>query len=142
MTTAADVVAEAWEWRGTPFHWQASLKQVGADCKGLVAGVARELGLPEAASLYAAIADYGPRVPVALLKRGLAETLVRVDDPQPGDVLLMTIGGKPQHLGIHAGDKVIHTYNGGPKQVIDTRLLVALRVWPLDSAWRFASLER
>lgn len=141
MTTAAEVVAEARAWLGTPFHWQASLKGVGADCKGLVAGVARALGLPEGDSLYAGIGDYGFKVPVALLKEGLAATLTRTAFAAPGDVLLLTMAGSPQHLGIHAGEHVIHTYNGGPKQVIATRLTAALRAWPLDSAWRFPSLE-
>lgn len=141
MTTASDVVAEAMTWKGTPFHWQASLKGVGADCKGLIVGVARELGLPEAASLYAAMADYGWRVPVAVLKRGLAETFDRTDDPRAGDVLLLTLGGSPQHLAIHAGEVVIHTYNAGPKRVITSPMSVIRRAWPLDSAWRFRSLE-
>ncbi len=141
MTTGVDVVTEAREWLRTPFVWQASLKGVGADCKGLVVGVARSLGLPEGDSLYAAIGDYGFKVPVGLLKTGLAATLTQVREPEPGDVLLLTMGGSPQHLGIHAGEHLIHTYNGGPKQVIATRLSAALRAWPLHSAWRFPSLE-
>lgn len=140
MTTGADIVAEAMTWLKTPFAWQASLKGVGADCKGLVWGVARELGLPEAGSLYAAMSDYGARVPVARLRMGLAATLQRVDPSLPGDVLLLTIAGRPQHLGIHAGACVIHTYSAGPRQVIATPMAVALRAWPLDSAWRFASV--
>jgi hypothetical protein len=53
MTTAADFVAETRAWLGTPFHWQASRKGVGCDCKGLVWGVARALGMPEADSPFA-----------------------------------------------------------------------------------------
>jgi cell wall-associated NlpC family hydrolase len=140
MVTAADVVAEARDWKDTPFVWQASLKGVGADCKGLIWGVARELGLPEAASLYAAIANYGRVVPVPLLLKGLAATFARADDPQPGDVLLMSMGGQPCHLGFHAGDDVIHTYNNGPKRVISSRRAAVERAWPIHSAWRFPSL--
>lgn len=139
--TRADLVAAARGWIGTPFRWQASLKGVGADCKGLVWGVARELGLPEAASVHAAVADYGAVVPVAALRRGLAETLARTPFAEPGDVLLLTIRGAPQHLAIHAGAALIHTYNGGPRQVIASPLAPALRLWPLHSAWRFPSLE-
>lgn len=139
--TGADIVAEARSWLGTAFHWQASLKGVGADCKGLVWGVARELGLPEAQSLYASTADYGAKVPAALLKRGLGETFLRVADPRPGDVLLMKPGGVAQHLAIHAGETVIHTYSTGPRCVVETPIRAALRAWPLDSAWRFPSLE-
>jgi NlpC/P60 family putative phage cell wall peptidase len=141
VTTAADIVAEAEAWLGTPFHWQASLKGVGCDCKGLIWGVARELGLPEAASLYAQIADYGARVPVETLLAGLQATLTRTAFAQPGDVLLFRMAGRPQHLGLHAGDRVIHTYNGGPRRVISTHLAAPARPWPLHSAWRFGSLE-
>lgn len=140
MTTAADVVAEARSWKGTPFVWQASLKGVGADCKGLIWGVARELGLPEASSLYAAIADYGRVVPVPLLLKGLSATFERATVPQPGDVLLMKMGGQPCHLGFHAGDQVIHTYNNGPRKVITSRFAAVARAWPIHSAWRFPSL--
>jgi cell wall-associated NlpC family hydrolase len=136
--TREDVVTEARDWIGTPFRWQASLKRVGADCKGYIAGVARELAMPEAASVYAAMADYGARVPVATLKRGLAATLERVGEPEPGDVLLLIVSGKAQHLGFHAGDALLHTYSG--KTVMASPLKGALRVWPLDSAWRFPSL--
>jgi cell wall-associated NlpC family hydrolase len=139
MTTRADVVAAALSWVGVPFHWQQS-SRYGADCKGLVVGIARELGLPEAESVAAGISDYGSRVPVGALKAGLAETFERVA-PEPGDILLMSFNGKAQHLGIHAGDMLIHTYNTGPRKVIATPLKVALRCWPLDSAWRFKSLE-
>lgn len=139
MTTRADVVRVALDWIGVPFHWQQSSRH-GCDCKGLLVGVARELGLPEAESVAAGIADYGARVPVGALKRGLAETFQRVAG-EPGDLLLMSFDGKPQHLGIHAGALLIHTYNTGPRRVIASPLKAALRCWPLDSAWRFKSLE-
>lgn len=141
---AADVVAEARSWLGTPFHWQASVKGVGCDCKGLVAGVARQLGLPEAQGAYAAMASYGEAVPVPLLRRGLAETLDRVAEAEAGDVLLLQAGGKAQHLGIFTGDAVIHCWGRGRKGllrcVIATPAATAFRAWPLDSAWRFRSV--
>lgn len=138
--TGADIVTEAESWLGTPFHWQAGVKGAGCDCKGLIWGVARELGLPEAASPYAAMADYGTQVPTALLREGMASTFVRVDEAEPGDVLLLRWRGRAQHLGITTGRALIHTYSGGPRQVIATPLSVALRAWPLDSVWRWRSL--
>jgi cell wall-associated NlpC family hydrolase len=131
------VWAEALTWRGTPFHWQASLKGVGCDCKGLIVGVARELLRPEAASLPAKISDYGSRVPVELLKKGLAQVFDRAPSPEIGDVLLLTFGGKPQHLAIFGGASVVHTYNTGPKQVIEQSFAVVSRAWPVDSIWRW-----
>lgn len=142
--TAAQVVAEARAWLGTPFHWQASAKGVGCDCKGLVAGVARELGLPEARSLYAGISDYDEKVPLRLLRAGLAATLQPADEPRPGDVLLLKAGGKAQHLGIFTGDEVIHCWGRGERArrrcVLPHPAAVAFRAWPLDSVWRFGSL--
>lgn len=141
MTTLADYAAEARSWEGTPFHWQASLKGVGCDCRGLIVGAARALGLPEADGLWAGVADYGARVPVAKLKQGLRETLEPFESVL-GAVLLMKVAGVPQHLGIHAGTHVIHAYSAGPKKrTLATPLDVSLRAWPLDSAWRFRSLE-
>jgi cell wall-associated NlpC family hydrolase len=70
----------------------------------------------------------------------MAATFDRAVDPAPGDVLLFVMAGQPQHLGIHAGEHVIHTYNGGPGRVIETRLALPRRPWPLHSAWRFRSL--
>ena len=100
MIRREDIVAEALSWCGTPHLWQASRKGVGCDCKGLVAGVARELGMPEAESLYANMHSYNTLVDAYLLRRGLEETLRHTQDPQPGDVILMLMGNKPQHLGI------------------------------------------
>ncbi len=48
------VVAAARAWIGTPYHHQASVRGVGADCLGLVRGVYREvMGRdPEVAPAY------------------------------------------------------------------------------------------
>jgi NlpC/P60 family putative phage cell wall peptidase len=136
--TGADVVAEALTWVGTPFRWQAAHKGVGADCKGFVAGVARALGLPEAEHLHMLKADYSPKVDSSFLARAIGEVLVPVETPAPGDVLLMLAAGLPQHLGIFAGERILHTYTG--KWVAATRTGALLAKSPLHSAWRFGSL--
>lgn len=142
MVTRADIIAEANEWLGTPFHWQQSAKGAGCDCKGLVAGVARELGMPEGRSLYASMqASADGRVDTALLRKGIEEVMIPVDDPQPGDVLLLKMAGKPQHMAILIDGRIIHTYAKGPDKVISTPLAVALRAWPLDSAWTWRSID-
>lgn len=130
----AAIVAEARSWVGTPFRWQASAKGQGADCKGLVAGVARALGRPEADSLYACRADYGHAVDVRLLREGLAATFEKRATPEPGDVLLLRIGGKAQHLAILAGKTMIHTYGAGPRQVVEVPFSQIWRA-SLDSVW-------
>lgn len=141
MTRGELVAAEAREWLGTKFVWQASQKQVGCDCKGLLWGVARELGFPEAQSLYAKVADYSPMKPVpsALLKEGFASIFDPVKgDPLPGDVLLVKINNRASHIAICSGpDKVIHAQIGSKDWVKETRLAVLLKKFPLDSVWRW-----
>lgn len=115
------VAAQAEQWIGVPFHWQGRVR-AGCDCKGLLAGVARELGRPEADSLEALAGDYGGKVDSARLKAGLARLFDRVPERQPGAILLVRLAGKPQHLAICAplpGKplRVIETLNVGPMQV-------------------------
>ncbi len=133
-----DTVAIAREWAGTPFHWGAAAKQVGCDCRGLISGVARELGRPEASAWEATWKGYGTQVPTGALRAGME----RLFDPvvgawAPGDVLLLKIAGKPQHLAIYCGDgRMIHTYGGGPRRVIEVPMGA---VWKraVDSVWRW-----
>lgn len=143
--TGEDVVAEAREWVGTPFHWQASLKKIGCDCKGLVVGIARELKLPEGQGEFAKLAsDYGDRVPVALLKKGLRATLEPVaGEPEPGDVFLLNAAGKPQHLAIFTGADIIHAWARGEVKAVLSHPWndATKRRWPFDSAYRFGSLH-
>lgn len=137
------VAAEVREWLGTPFKWQASQKGVGCDCKGLLWGVARELGFPEAESLYAQVADYSPTrpVPSALLKEGMAAIFDPVTEIQPGDVLLLKTSktGPAGHIAIVSGDgRAIHAQGVGDKEwVKETRLRALLKICPLVSAWRW-----
>jgi cell wall-associated NlpC family hydrolase len=132
------VAKEAREWLRTPFHWQASQKGVGCDCKGLVWGVARELGFPEAETFYATVADYPRAVPTALLKEGMAAVFDRAEDIQVGDVLLLRVRGKAQHLAIASGDgRAIHAQIAPNDWVKETSLRALLKVCPLDSVWRW-----
>lgn len=133
------IVAEARQWIGTPFVWGQSQKGVGCDCKGLVQGVAREIGLPEAQTFYATFASYRPDkpVPTALLKEGMAKVFAGADQMKPGDVLLLKMHGRAQHLAICCGDTAIHAWAVGKERVKETRLELLLKVCPLDSVWRF-----
>lgn len=132
------IAKEAETWIGTPFQWQACVKGVGVDCKGLIAGVARVCGRPEADSLEAMSADYGNTVPAARLKAGLARLFDRAETIQSGDVLLLIIGGKAQHLAIAAPidgqpSRTIQALHCGPKQVVAIRQPRAT----IDSIWRW-----
>lgn len=143
--TPSDVIAEARAWIGTPVQWQASVKGVGCDCKGLVWGVARALSLPEGETLHAKMAAYPRLVPVNLLRQGLAATFERVREPRPGDVLLMNWKGHPVHLGVFTGDGVVHAFGLGPRNllrcVIEQPFPAVARRFPLDSAWRWRSVD-
>ena len=136
------VAAEAREWLGTPFAWQQSAKGKGCDCKGLLWGVARELGFPEAESLYAKVADYSPTrpVPSALLKEGFAAIFDPVEEMRVGDILLLrtTIGGPAGHIAIVVSeDSAIHAQIASKDWVKETKLRALLKVCPLVSIWRW-----
>ncbi|MFZ2100167.1 MAG: NlpC/P60 family protein [Oricola sp.] len=113
--TRALAVAESWI--GTPYRHQASRRQVGCDCLGLVIGIWREL--------------YGEAVPVRLsyspdwaetsagepLLEALRERCVELgfDEMRPGDVLAFRwqAGAAVKHLAILAPqDRIIHAYEG------------------------------
>lgn len=130
------IAAEALTWIGTPVRWEASVKGAGCDCRGLVAGVARALGMPEGDAIEARIGGYARRIDEAALLAGLDRVLARRLHPEPphiGDVLAFRIMGKVQHLAICTeGDcsgraRMIHAYAGEPAQVVDV---------PLGRFWR------
>ena len=136
--TRDDLVAEARRWLGTPFRWQASVRGVGCDCKGLLAGIARELHMPEARSLAAMAHSYPHNFNPDELLTGLRETLRETDNPKAGDVIAIEIGTVPgpRHLGILTGDgRMIHCYGNGPSQVISApvgrhRKVHSFWTWP------------
>lgn len=140
QSQAKAISKEAREWVGTPFVWGQSQKGVGCDCKGLIQGIARECGLPEAEGFYATFSSYRPdkSVPVALLKEGLATVFRKVEEPEPGDVLLLKYKGAPQHLGIFMGETVIHAQGAGFKKLVkETRFDILTKACPVDSVWRW-----
>lgn len=134
-----EIAAEAETWIDTPFHWQGAVKGAGADCKGLIAGVARACGRPEADSVEALAGDYGDVVDARRLKAGLARLFDRATEPKPGDVLLIKTDGKPQHLaifaprGVSGGLRVIEAMHKGPDRVRPFRRSLS----EIDSVWRW-----
>jgi len=135
-----DIASCAETWIGVPFKWQGRVR-AGCDCKGLVAGVARECGRPEADSLEAIAGDYGRVIDERRLRDGLGRLLDRVTDRQPGDVLLVKYGGKAQHLAIAA------PMPGKPSRVIEAMATGPMMVRPfrrsdaeIDSIWRWRNV--
>lgn len=130
------IVAEARRWIGTPFHWGQSCRGAGCDCYGLVTGVARELGLPEAEATFAKLQGY-QKVDGILLKLGLSETFDEAAEMEAGDVLLLRVSGKAQHLAIYAGEgRMIHSYGSGPSRVVEVPMGHIWRT-ATESAWRW-----
>ena len=122
----AQIVAAARTWIGTPYRHQASVKQVGTDCLGLLRGVWRELYGAEPEPVPA----YTPDWAEALREETLLEaarrhlTEIAIAGASPGDVYLFRMGlGHPaKHCAIVSGpDRIIHAYWG--KAVCETRLV-------------------
>lgn len=97
-------LAECREWLSTPYHHQASLKGVGADCVGFVRGAAAAQGLVEIGTAeWARIAVYSrlpnPRRMRALLEKYLTE--VSETEAGPGDLVwLEWRTDLPMHLAV------------------------------------------
>lgn len=131
--TRADVVTEARRWIGTPFHHQARQRGVGCDCGGLVGGVAVALGIVPR-DWWAQVFDpqwggYGRQPAHGTLQRVCESFMRPVDQPLPGDVVLMRFAREPQHVAIvgdHGGLSLIHGYEA----------IGAVCEHALDDKWR------
>jgi hypothetical protein len=138
----ARVAAAVRSWEGTPFQDHQRCKGAGVDCKGLLWGVADELGFPEAQSEYAQTIDYNLRlrngIPSARLKEGFAALFDPVTDEwKPGDILLCKHDGQVGHIAIFDGERA---WNALPESGVKSRTLRSLfHKYPLDSVWRWRS---
>lgn len=142
MTTQADIVAAARAELGTPWMHQARLPGVALDCAGLVIVTARRLGLvPDDFD----IGGYG-RQPDGTLLAVCEQHMRRVDDLELGAVLVVSITGEPQHMGIvgdyrHGGWSLIHAAsNARPGRVIETRLMIH-RAQQLQAIYRLPGVS-
>ena len=98
------IVTIARTWVNTPWKHQGR-SRYGLDCVGLLIVVARELGMavddhtqythePDTAVLLEHLRKYTTEIPVA--------------DAGPGDLVLMAIHGRRQHVGILTDHGLIH----------------------------------
>lgn len=109
---------------GTPFRHQGRLPGIALDCAGVVIVVADQLGLPYADEYGYARQPSSGRLEAAL---AIQPGLVRImGEPQAGDVLLMRFASEPQHLGICAGESLIHAWEAAGK-VVEHRI---------DAVWK------
>lgn len=112
------IIAEALSWIGTPYHHQASLKGVGADCLGVVRGVWRSVHGYDAEMPPAYSRDWAEAAgeETLLAAAGRHMRPIGIDQRQPGDVLIFrfraTVPAK--HAGILTGpDTFVHAIEGG-----------------------------
>jgi NlpC/P60 family putative phage cell wall peptidase len=107
------VVAIARSWIGTPYRHQASVKDAGCDCLGLLRGVWRTLygREPEAVPPYAPDwADAsGEETLRAALARHCTEIAPRAIGPGDIAVFRMVVRGPAKHCGIVAAKNGIRT---------------------------------
>ena len=130
---------------GTPYAHQARLPGVAIDCVGVVICVARAGGW--VAPDYD-VTGYGRRADGHTLMDQLGAHLLRVREPQPGDVVCVAFDRDPQHVGIagdyrHGGLSIIHAVGRRGAGVVETRLmfspamrLVAAFGFPGVTAWQ------
>jgi len=100
--TSDAVVAAARAWIGTPYHHQASLKGVGADCLGLIRGVWRDLYGEDAEEPPGYSRDWGEASGEETLIAAATRHLVMksIAARAPGDVLVFRM--RPGAIAKHA----------------------------------------
>lgn len=113
------VVEEARSWIGTPYVHQASCKQAGCDCLGLVRGIWRAVVGPEPEILPAYSRDWSEPSGEERLWEAALRHLKQKDpaDQKVGDVLLfrMRDGAVAKHLGVQTSlapcARFVHAYS-------------------------------
>ncbi len=138
-----EIVRAARSWIGTPYHHQACLKGVGADCLGLVRGVWRDVFGSDVDAPVAYSPDWAEASGIEAMLEGARRRLVAVerDAVQPGDVLVFRL--RPGFVAKHAGlvataETMIHAMEGVAVSE------VALSAWwrrRVAGAFRFPHLQ-
>ncbi|MCY4336262.1 MAG: NlpC/P60 family protein [Litoreibacter sp.] len=118
--TAQRVVAEAYEWLGTPYLHQASCKGAGTDCLGLLRGIWRAIygEEPELVPPYSADWSEPQGTEQLLFAAGRHLNERPKEEAALGDVILFRMRrySVAKHLGVQvevgASPKFIHAYSG------------------------------
>jgi NlpC/P60 family putative phage cell wall peptidase len=127
-----DIVSVARTWINTPYHHQASLKNVGCDCIGLLIGVWKELigELPTEPPIYSPQWHLHQKESqlIKVLKETYGFVEITSSYPPAGSVLCMGLErGPAHHAGISTGEGTfVHSYSLSKKVVEVT----------LDSSWK------
>lgn len=130
---SARIVRLARGWIGTPYRHQASCRQAGCDCLGLVRGVWREALGPEPELPPPYGPDWSESGRAEALWQAAARHLRPAPEGEvaPGEVLLfrMRAGAVAKHLGIAteggSAPRFVHAYSG--RGVVESRLTPSWR---------------
>lgn len=134
MDHAARIIACARTFVGVRFAHQGRSPATGLDCLGLLMVSAEAAGIRLQGLRPLALDDrqYGTRPDTVHLQAMLEQHLQRVEYPAIGDVLLLRVDGRPQHLALVSDYPVegelgmIHAY-AVARRVVEHRL---------DATWR------
>ncbi|MEM1366028.1 MAG: hypothetical protein AAGH82_09785, partial [Pseudomonadota bacterium] len=127
------IVAEAVSWIGTPYSHQASVKQNGCDCLGLVRGIWRSVygSEPEAAPPYAP--DMDEAEDAGNLDRAVRRHLLSAKDPKPGSLLLLR--WHPSMPAKHLGIVENVDGSGGPPVFVHAHSQLGVCRARLEGSW-------
>ncbi len=138
----ATIAAEARSWIGTPYRHQASAKDAGCDCLGLVRGVWRALYGEEPETTPAYTPDWSEHGAERLYHAARRHLLpISIDESRRGDVLLfrMAPGAAMKHCAILSDSGlIVHAYWG--RAVVESRLSPWWRV-RIGAAFSFPRVE-
>jgi cell wall-associated NlpC family hydrolase len=102
MANHLHIVMAARSYIGVRFAHQGRSKTTGVDCLGLLLCAAQDAGLllKQRTMHEYDRADYGTFPDAQMLRTQLEAVLLKTDTIQVGDVLLLNIDGRPQHLAL------------------------------------------
>ena len=111
------ILTVAHEWIDTPYQHQASVKDAGCDCLGLIRGVWREIYGEEPLAVPAYTPDWAEALGQETLLEAAKSCLNPVSNEavQPGDVLLFRMAPKVpcKHIAIMSTpNRIIDAYGG------------------------------
>lgn len=127
--SSSNFVESARSMIGTPFHWHGRIPGVGMDCVGLVVVAARLSGMD-----FEDVPRYTRGNQFELLMERLSSVADSVAEPWPGDVLVFCYGKDRRHLGICAGDTVIHCSSSPTVGGVIEEPVYGMP--PIESIWR------
>ena len=115
--TSALIIAHARSWIGTPYMHQASLRDVGCDCLGLLRGVWREIYGQEPCAVSPYSSDWAEASSHEALADAARHYLLEIPITEfgSGDVILFRwrCGSPAKHCAIAtSGNAMVHAHDG------------------------------